>query len=173
MYAKYARPLAIACSIVVLMIGTGIVTLRLGEQRKRDRLRRLEGNVEGMLQVRPLGDLASEHVAGIQFELHEWNEAKKAEKVPSRLVEEVFHAFESGYVDDSPLKWACFAIVVITADSGEQWRVNVYCTRTYRSAYSIGKRYYRGESEADLLRLLRDCAMEDNAGLAAPGAGRD
>ena len=66
---------------------------------------------------------------------------------------------QGGTVDPHPLKWQALGrISVLLSNSDSVVWIHLYSTKQGPAAWSIGGKYYRGSDDAEIIRVITDCA---------------
>jgi hypothetical protein len=66
---------------------------------------------------------------------------------------------QHGEADPKPAKWATLGRLSILLSNGDRVvQIDLYQTSNGPAAWSVGGRYYRGSTNADIIRVISDCA---------------
>jgi hypothetical protein len=65
---------------------------------------------------------------------------------------------QGGTVEPAPLKWQFLGVMDFVQMNGSKMRVDMYWTGRGTAAWRIGHSYYRGSTDAEMIRVIADCA---------------
>jgi hypothetical protein len=65
---------------------------------------------------------------------------------------------QGGTIDPNPQKWQGLGVMDIALAKGEKIPISLFWTAEGPAAWRIGNTYYRGSTDAEMIRVISECA---------------